>query len=159
MPRSRADDVDVHLSPEGQKRAEAIPALFKMADARPAPFPTPDFIIAAGSSNRSNCPVETTAPLSKELNLEVDTTYTYDNYPDLVEKLYTTQKYEGKTVLICWHHGTLPEFAKMLGATSVPEKWKDSVFDQVWVVTFGAAGKNTPLIQRPQMLMPGDDKE
>ena len=49
--------------------------------------------------------------------------------------------------------------ATMLGATNVPDKWKDSVFDRVWVVTFGGKGENTPLVKRPQTLMPGDGKE
>jgi hypothetical protein len=103
-----ADDADIHLSPEGKKRADALPDLFKKTDTRPDPFPTPDFIIATKASKHSNRPVETVTPLAKALKLEVDATYANDDYPNLVEKLYTTPKYEGKTVLICWHHGTLP---------------------------------------------------
>ena len=154
-----ADDTDIHLSPEGKKRADALPELFKKSDTRPDPFPTPDFIIATKASKHSNRPVETVTPLTKALKLEIDTTYANDSYADLAEKLYTTPKYEGKVVLICWHHGTLPEFATTLGATGVPDKWKDAVFDQVWMVTFGEKGKNTPLTKRPQALMPGDAKE
>ena len=49
-----ADEADVHLSPQGKKRADALPDLFKKSDARPDPFPASDFIIAAKPSKRSN---------------------------------------------------------------------------------------------------------
>ena len=125
----------------------------------PEPFPTPDFIIATHASKHSNRPVETVTPLAKALSLKVDATYADEDYAKLVEHLYTTPKYAGKTVLICWHHGTLPEFAAKLGAAGVPAKWKERVFDRVWVVTFGAMGEGKPLVERPQMLMPGDGME
>ena len=148
---------DIHLSPEGKKRADALPDLFMKE--RPDPFPTPDFILATHASKHSNRAVETVTPLAKALSLKVDATYADEEYPNLVEHLCTTPKYEGKTVLICWHHGTLPELAAKLGATSVPNKWKERVFDQVWVVTFGAMGQNKPLVKRPQMLMSRDGME
>jgi hypothetical protein len=47
----------------------------------------------------------------------------------------------------------------MLGATGVPDKRKDTAFDRVWVVTFGAMGRNTPLVERPQALIPRDGEE
>lgn len=150
---------DVHLSSEGKKRADTLPDLFKKTTARPDPFPAPDFIFATKASKRSNRPVETVTPLARALKLEVNAAYANDDYPDLAEELYTNPKYEGKMVLICWHHGTLPELATTLGATGVKDKWKDSVFDRVWVVTFGEKGRNTPLTKRPQALMPGDAKE
>jgi broad specificity phosphatase PhoE len=150
---------DVHLSPEGKKRAETLPDLFQKSADRPDPFPTPDFIFATKPSKHSNRPVETVAPLAKALKLEVNAGYANDDYPALAEELFTNPKYEGKTVLVSWHHGTLPGFAIALGATDVPDKWKDSVFDRVWVVTFDQKGKAKPLTKRPQVLMPGDGKE
>ena len=154
-----ADNADTGLSPEGKKRAEALPELFKKTAARPDPFPEPDFIFATKASKHSNRPAETVTPLAKALKLNVNAQYANDDYPNLAEELYTNPKYEGKTVLICWHHGTMPEFAAMLGATGVPDKWKDAVFDRVWVVSFDDKGKAAPLTKRPQALMPGDGKE
>ena len=153
-----ADAVGIHLSPEGTKRAEALPALFKMTDTRPNPFPTPDFVFAAKASKHSNRPVETITPLAKALKLDINAEYANDNYASLAEELYSNQKYEGKTVLICWHHGMIPELAVMLGATEVPDKWKDPVFDRVWQVTFDDKGKAKSLVKRHQALMPGDGK-
>lgn len=154
-----ADEVDIGLSPAGSKRAEDLHDLFKKTASRPDPFPTPDFIIATKASKNSNRPVATVTPLAKALKLEINARFANDDFTKLAEEVYTNPKYEGKTVLICWHHGNIPELATVLGATGVPDRWKDKVFDRVWVVTFGEKGKNTPLVIRPQSLMPEDAKE
>lgn len=154
-----ADDAATGLSPEGKKRAEALPELFKKTASRPDPFPAPDFIIATKASKHSNRPVETVTPLAEALGLEVDSRFANDDLTKLAEEVYTKPKYGGKTVLVCWHHGHIPELATVLGATGVPDRWRDAVFDRVWVVTFGGKGENTPLARRPQALMPGDAKE
>lgn len=146
-----ASEDDIHLSPEGVKRAEALPKLFDKS------FPKPGFIFATKASKHSNRPVETVTPLAKMLNLDINAKFEDDEYPKLAAELFTNPKYEGKTVLICWHHGKLPELASALGATDVPDKWKDSVFDRVWVVTF-ENGK-AKLSKRHQELLPGDSKE
>lgn len=154
-----ADDTDVHLSPEGKKRADALPDLFKKTDARPDPFPTPEVIFATRPTKHSNRPVETVAPLAKVLKRDVNAAYADDDYPKLAEELSTKPTYAGKTVLVCWHHGNLPELAAALGATDVPQKWKDGAFDRVWVVTFDDAGKARPLVKRHQALLPGDGRD
>jgi broad specificity phosphatase PhoE len=154
-----ADDADIDLSPEGRKRADALPDLFQKSATRPDPFPTPDFIFATRASKHSNRPVETVTPLAKKLNLVVNAKFADDAFPKLVEELYRNPQYDGKTVLICWHHGMIPELVGALGATGVPDKFKGSVFDQVWVVTFDQNGKAKPLVIRQQVLLPGDTRE
>ena len=153
------DDADIHLSPAGKARADALPNLFKKSAARPDPFPAPDFIFASKASKHSNRPVETVTPLAKALKLGVNSAYANDDYARAAEEVYRNPRYEGKTVLFCWHHGNIPELTTTLGATGVPGRWKDAVFDRVWEVTFGEKGQNTPLVKRPQALMPGDGKE
>lgn len=148
------DGVSVNLSEIGKKRADALPELFEKSDARPDPLPTPDFIIATKASKHSNRPVETVVPLAKKLKLDIDARFANDDYPALVKALFSDPKYVGKVVLICWHHGNIPELAEDLRAGSVPDKWKDSVFDRVWVITYNA-GKGA-LTRRPQLLLPGD---
>ncbi len=148
------DEADRGLTALGKKRADALPDLFTKSAARPDPLPTPDFIFAARASKSSNRSAETVAPLAKKLKLDPDTRYANDDYPKLAAELFSNKKYEGKTVLICWHHGNLPELAGELRAESVPDKWKDSVFDRVWVVTY-EQGKGK-LTKRPQALLPGD---
>jgi broad specificity phosphatase PhoE len=152
------DDGNPDLSPEGKKRAKALPELFEKSATRPDPFPTPDYIFAARASDESNRPVETVKHLSKRLKLDVNSEYKDKAFAKLVEELYSNPKYDGKTVLICWHHGTIPELATALGATGGPEKIKGSVFDRVWVVTFNERGK-AKLVIRPQALLPDDAKE
>jgi phosphohistidine phosphatase SixA len=151
-------DTNIDLSPEGKKRAELLPALFTKSASRPDPFPKPDFIFATKASKHSNRPVETVTPLAHALKMNIDSAYKDDEFPILVEEIYSKSKYNGKTVLICWHHGMIPELTTKLGAADVPEKFKSTVFDQVWVVTFDETGK-AKLTIKPQSLLPDDSKE
>jgi hypothetical protein len=151
------DGGDAGLSAAGRKRAEALPELFRKSDSRPDPFPAPDYIFAAAASKRSNRSAETVAPLARQLKLRVDTRFANQQYAELAALLLSDPRYEGKTVLVCWHHGTLPELAKGLGAPAAPEKWKDSVFNRVWVVSY--AGGRAALADRPQSLLPGDPEK
>lgn len=151
------DDFDMHLSREGAKRAEALPSLFD--NDRSDPFPVPDFLFAAAESKHSNRSAETIAPLARALKQTVNVEFSNDQYGKLARELFANPKYAGKTVLICWHHGTLPELAARLSATDVPDKWKDPVFDRVWMVTFDEMNRGKPLMKRPQALMPGDEKK
>lgn len=154
-----ADATDPGLSAEGKKRADALPDLFRKTAGRPDPFPTPDFVITAKASKNSDRPVQTITPLAKGLKLEVDAGYTSDDPTKLAEELLTDRKYDGKVVLVCWRHGKVTDLATALGATGVPDKWADEVYDRVWVVTFDPAGHGKPLVARPQALMPGDGRD
>jgi hypothetical protein len=58
-------------------------------------------------------------------------------------------------VLICWHHGKIPDLAKALGVFN-PPKWDGKVFDRVWQITY-TKGKAS-LADLPQMLLYGDSK-
>jgi hypothetical protein len=151
--------MSVDLSPEGKRRADALPELFKPSDQRPTPFPTPDYIFATKNTMRSHRPLETVAPLAKKLNLPVNAAVENADFAKLAAEILTNQKYAGKTILICWHHGKISDLASALGATDVPDRWKDSVFDQVWVVTYDKQGKAQPLGQFPQGLLPQDKKK
>lgn len=153
-----ADANDTGLSPAGRQRAETLHELFTKSEARPDPLPTPDIIIATRASKRSNRPADTVTPLAGRLKLEVRCDYVNDDYVKQAAALLADPRYAGKTVLVSWHHGTLPEFAASLGATGVPAKWGDDVYDRVWVVTFDDAGPAKPLTQLRQTLMPGDAK-
>jgi hypothetical protein len=143
------------LSPQGFERAEALPALFQKSDSRPEPFPTPDFIFAAESSDESKRPVETVQPLAKKLGLSIDDKVKDKHFVKVTDKLLNDKKYDGKTVLVCWHHGEIPNLLVALGVTPKPDDVPPNVFNQVWVVTFDAAGK-AKLEQRPQLLLPSD---
>jgi hypothetical protein len=153
----KPEGASIHLRPEGQKRAEALPRLFVKGPDRPDPFPTPDFLFATRKSSNSNRPVETLTPLAKALNLEINDRFKDGEYDKLAAELLTDPRYAGKTVLVCWHHGKIPELARSLKAQDVPQEWKDRVFDRVWVITY-KDGKGK-LKKRHQGLMPGDEKD
>src|SRR5262249_22651742 len=102
---------------------------------------SPDaYVFATNRSKRSDRPLETVKPLAKALKLGVNDNYGNDAYPKLAEELLTNPKYAGKTILVCWHHGKIPELVEALGASGVPKHWKDDSFDRVWVVTFDEKG-------------------
>jgi len=46
-------------------------------------------------------------------------------------------EYGGKNVVICWVHEFLPDLARALGVTAVPQ-WKTKDFDSVWEIEFPA---------------------
>lgn len=149
------EDGSIHLSAGGKKRAAALHELFEASDERRTPFPVPDYVFAARESKRSNRCVETVAPLAKRLKLPVNSSFHNEDFGRLAQHLFRDPKYAGKTVLICWHHGTAPRFARKLNAADAPESWKKAAFDRVWEITYDEAGKAT-FRDRPQRLMAED---
>lgn len=121
------DLIDPHLSDSGQARAE------KLADYVPKDLGVPDFHCASAPSKHSVRPIETITPLSKKIGVPIDSTIADQDCPVLARELLTDPKYDGKLVLICWHHGHLPEFAFALGASgaNVPNPWDPNVFNLV----------------------------
>ena len=70
--------------------------------------------------------------------------------------MLTDPKYAGKTVLIAWHHGTIPDLAKALGVKDPPQKWQDEVFDRVWEITY--SNGTASLKNLPEDALPGDSQ-
>src|SRR5262245_55288779 len=140
------------LSVRGSARAAALTSLFAPADYRTSElscalatarpdftghyipvgiagsqprFATPDFIFATKESHHSNRPVETITPLRSALGLGDDYynhKHSDDDYAQVASDILTHPKYEGKVVLICWHHGKIPDLATALGAAA-PSTW------------------------------------
>jgi phosphohistidine phosphatase SixA len=159
---------DVHLSKRGKERAKQMFALFAASAERPAPFPTPDFLFATHNTDNSHRPRETVKPLAMKLGLPLNTEYHNkegkNGIQGLSDEIFSGKQYAGKTVLVCWHHGTIPDLVKALLARApnaakekrkVPKRWRDEVFDAVWLLTFEKDGKATFTV-RPQRLLPGD---
>lgn len=161
---------DVHLSAAGKERAEALPQLFVKSNKRPDPFPIPDFIFATHNGNESHRPVETVTPLAAKLKLTINEEYhnhlvavvkkgkTAKGINDMRDELFSHAKYRGKTVLIAWHHGKIPELAQALKVADAPTKWGSEVFDRVWQISYDEKGEPT-FVNRPQQLMPGDSQK
>jgi hypothetical protein len=146
----------IDLAPAGFARAKALPLLFGGAGAAaPHNLPRPDVLFATHLSKNSNRPVETITPLSEALKLPIGHDIADKDYATLAKELLSG-KYAGKVVLVAWHHGSLPGFAKALGATPPYDPWPDTQFDRVWRIDY-KDGK-AMLTDLPQGLMPGDSK-
>jgi hypothetical protein len=144
------DPKDPNLSPEGFKRAQALPKLFLDGT-----LPKPDFLFASAPSKHSNRPAETIAPLAQALNLKINNDYE-DIEADPLAKKILGGKYAGKVVVIVWHHGEIPNVARALGVTDAPKKWDTDVFDQIWKIQY-VEGKAEMTVFHEQ-LMPGDSQ-
>jgi hypothetical protein len=142
------------LSPAGFERAKVIPQLFG-GSAAPHNLPRPDFLFATHVSKNSNRPVETITPLSEALKLPISHEIDDKDFATLAKELLSG-KYAGKVVLVAWHHGSIPGFAKALGAVPPYDPWPETQFDRVWRIDY-AGGKAT-LTDLPQGLMAGDSK-
>lgn len=142
------DKADPDLSPRGFERADAL------AKVLPNHFPRPDFLIATKRSKGSNRPVETITPLAKALHEEIEATFDDDDFAEVAHEVLTDPKFDGKTVLIAWHHQKIPDLAKALGVKNAPDKWNPDVFDRVWQITYddGAAIWK----DLPENALPGD---
>lgn len=121
------DKADLHLSDAGKARAE------RLATYIPKTFGKPDFIFAAAPTNHSLRSIETVTPLAAALGIEVHHDIEDANFEDLVAELYSNPVYSGKTIVICWHHGKLPEIATLLGAAegSYPSPWPQGTFNLI----------------------------
>lgn len=118
-------------------------------------FATPNFIFATERSKHSKRPIETVTPLSIALAEPINDRFTDDgtDIKKMTDAILHEPAFAGKVVLICWHHGKIPDIAKALGI-SQPPKWDGKIFDRVWQITF-PKGKAT-LTDLPQMLLYGD---
>lgn len=141
---------DPNLSPKGYERANAL------AKVIPANFPKPDFLIATKRGKVSARPYETITPLSKALREPIEATYKDEEYAQVAHEVLTNPKFDGKVVLIAWHHGKIPELTKALGVSDVPDKWNSEVFDRVWEITYDHG--NASWQDLPQKALPGDSQ-
>ncbi len=135
---------DPHLSAAGVARAGKLPGYFPgLLGGQKL-----DAIFATSASKNSNRPVETATPLAASLNLPLNQSYGNRSYGALAGAI-RSGSYAGKTILIVWHHGTMPALAGALGA-SAPGKWPSSSFGLIWKVTYNADGSaSLQQIQEP----------
>ncbi len=141
-------DKDPNLSPRGFERAAAL------ATALPAHFPHPDFLIATKRSAHSDRPMETITPLARALHEEIEHSVKDDDVAELARSILTDPRYAGKTVLIAWHHGKIPELAHALGAKDAPDAWDEKAFDRVWKIRYEKGVAKWQDL--PQRALPGD---
>jgi hypothetical protein len=142
------------LSPMGFARADML------AKAIPDFFPNIDFLFAAAPSKQSDRPVETLTPLSKTLAMPLDTDIADEGYEVLAADLLSDARYAGKRVVICWHHGNIPELALGLKVPKAEIKnaqgmegmhWDPTVFDAFWLIKLADGAASLKISKQPPL--------
>lgn len=131
------DPNDPHLSEDGRARADQF-VEFMTHDPDMIRLGTPAAIFATETTKDDNGQrtQETVAPLASVLRLSVYTPYHSKDYDKLARRVLSDPTLVGKTVVICWNHEWLPQLAAALGVNPQPPKWKNKIYDQVYVITY-----------------------
>jgi len=152
-----ADEWDVNLSTRGEARARALVSFFTNTPALLTNgLPVALFATRPTPHGHSRRTYETLEPLSKELNLPVESPYAAKDFYAQAQEILNNHDYAGKTVVVCWVHDYLPEMAEAFGVKPKPPAWKSKEFDRVWLITF--RDKKASLRNLPQHLLPGDSR-
>lgn len=154
-------DTGQNLSPAGQQRAEAYIQYFKsfQVDAKPLKL---DYLFATADSKGSQRPRLTLEPLSNALGLKIDNRFKNKKVQELADEIQS--KDHGRHILICWHHGEIPELIRALGADPAKllpgAKWPGQEFGWVLQLSYDHEGRLIPNQTRRlnENLMPGDSK-
>jgi broad specificity phosphatase PhoE len=144
--RHAENPADGHgLSPRGEERAKAYKDYFQnfTVDSKPR---KPNAVLVAADSKQSHRPRLTVEPFTKAAKLPIDGSFGNKQPADLAAELRAN--HQGKVILICWHHGQIPDLLRALGAapeTLLPNgKWPRNVYDWVIMATFDENGRLIP---------------
>jgi phosphohistidine phosphatase SixA len=140
------DERDQNLSPRGESRA------FALGNALVLQYGTADFVFASSNTKNSDRPLETITPYAKRIGKKVKTKFVDADFKKLATMLLKP-KYANKTVVVCWHHGKIPDLIKAIGAKSPYEKWPEEVFDRIIEIDFVG---DLAVSNKPQKLVHGD---
>ena len=90
----------------------------------------------------SSLPFETVLPLSQAVGVPIDQSYADQDYGALALILPGSEKYQGKSVLICWHHGNIPSLLNAIGALvgTYPDPWPKMTFNMMIKLTIEGTG-------------------
>ena len=151
------------LSPMGEARAQAYAAYFPSLPlaARAANASGHyHYLFASHQTDESDRPHLTLQPLADRLRLEINTGYRDDDYSSLASQLLVLDEFEGRNIIVCWHHGTILKLAdELLQGRRLPpnadwprlrvrfqrgrrkKKWPDEVFGWLLWIEYDAEGK------------------
>lgn len=149
------------LSPRGEERAKAYVNFFQnfTVDSKRL---EPNAVVVAADSKQSHRPRLTVQRFATAANLPIDNRFANKQPADLAAELRAN--YQGKVILICWHHGQIPAVLRALGAnpeTLLPGgKWPKDVYDWVIMVSFDENGHVIPDKTKriPEHLLSGDSQ-
>jgi broad specificity phosphatase PhoE len=132
-----ADPLQQDVAPEGRERAD------RLASYIPQTFGKPDFLFASAASKHSRRPIETLEPLAAQCGLTIDETYADQDYGALAYELRKDAKYDGALIVVCWHHGNIPNMMHALKADpkDYPDPWDRDVFNLILRVDMDHSGQ------------------
>lgn len=137
------------LSPRGEERAKAYINYFQNLTVDSKQL-EPNAVIVAADSKHSHRPRLTVQPFAKAANLPIDNRFANKQPADVAAELRAS--YQGKIILVCWHHGQIPALLRALGAapeTLLPNgKWPRDVYDWVIMISFDENGHVIPASAR-----------
>jgi len=153
-------DKGVDLSKAGEKRAKAYVGYFKNFKVGSAPLQL-SCLFAAADSKASHRARLTLEPLSKAIGVPIDAQFSETQSGELVAALQRLSP--GKQILICWHHGEIPNLLDALGADSKAllggRNWPDNVYDWVIQLRYDGQARWIHAERINEGLMPGDSGE
>ena len=122
------------LSPAGVAHANAYVNYFENYELGGSTPIKLTALFAAADSSSSHRPVLTLTPLSQASGLPIDSQYKDNDYAKLADALQTAD--HGRCILVCWHHGNIPNLVRALGGDPrelLPDgKWPDDQYS--WVI-------------------------
>ena len=158
--RHAEDPANGHgLSPRGVERAKAYINYFQNFSVDGKRL-EPNAVVVAADSKQSHRPRLTVEPFAKAAKLPIDNRFANKQPADLAAELRAN--YQGKVILICWHHGQIPALLRALGAapeTLLPNgKWPKAVYDWVIMASFDENSRVIPAGTRriSEHLLSGD---
>lgn len=145
-----------NLSQKGFERAGALAPYFALTPSL-ITFGTPIAIFAARPTSAENpestqrC-IQTVAPTAALLKLPIHSGYAKGQETALATFVLNNAYYDGKNVLVCWHHEAIDALAQAFSIAS-PPIYPEDVFDLTWVITYSPA---PTLVVMEQELLFGD---
>lgn len=136
------------LAPAGEQRAAAYTRFFPEAFPNFKRLGVATYLFAAADSEESWRPRMTLEPLASFVRLPLAQPFADKQYASLAKQIQGDPKYEGSTLLICWHHEHALPLAKDLGVESGrlppqarwPSEWPDSVYGWVLAIAYDDRG-------------------
>ena len=144
------------LSEAGRARAAALVQFFQ-TDSRMLQYGTPVAIyaMAPATSAGTERPIETVSPLAQALHLNLIEKYARGDESAAAAEIMNDPQFDGKMVLICWEHNSIPPLASALGLANAPSWPGNDVYDRVWELNYAGATVSSHQ-DLAQHLMPGD---
>ncbi len=149
------------LSKKGLERADAYGKYFASYKVGMVPLHL-SAIFSTADTAASQRPRVTVQPLANSIGLRNDSQFGRSQISELTDELRS--KYEGKHVLVSWHHGGIPNLVSALGADPkefLPDgEWPEGVFNWVIQLRFDRDGRIVPADSRriTAHMLPGDSR-